>query len=140
MGEDQTFRLEEYRALRQELELYLTESRSQERYTLIAVGVIWGWLVTNRLNGRLLSAIPIMLTVAASIRMVAILRHFHHIGEYIWTLENDFKVEGWEHKEKGWTLGMAYLLLSIVLIALTIIGYHYRADLTHLPCPVCPKT
>ncbi len=36
MSDDQTFRLEEYKSLRKEVELYLAESRSQERYTVIA--------------------------------------------------------------------------------------------------------
>jgi hypothetical protein len=47
MNDDKTFLLEEYRSLRKEIELYLTKSRSQERYTLIAVGAIRGWLVVE---------------------------------------------------------------------------------------------
>ena len=81
MNDDQTFRLEEYKSLRKEIELYLTESRSQERYTLIAVGAIWAWLVINRLTSGLLWSVPIVLTVATSIRMIAILLHFTHMGE-----------------------------------------------------------
>ncbi len=136
MTDDQTFRLEEYKSLRKEIELYLTESRSQERYTLIAVGAIWAWLMINRLTSGLLWSVPIILTVAASIRMIAILQHFTHMGEYIKALEGKFTVRGWEHKPKGWTLGAANMLLSLALLVLAIVAFSYRLDLlAQFPSP-----
>ena len=81
MSDDQVFRLEEYKSLRKEVEIYLTESRSQERYTLIAVGAIWAWLIVNHLHTGLLWFVPVMLTLATSIRMGAILLHFDHLGK-----------------------------------------------------------
>jgi hypothetical protein len=137
MRDDQTFRLEEYRTLRKEVEIYLAESRSQERYTLIAVGVIWGWLIVNRLSNSLLWAVPITLTLATSLRMGAILLHFGHLSEYIYSLEEKFKAPGWEHKDKGWTLGAAYVLIDLLLLVLTIVAWAHRTDLTKLPCPIC---
>jgi hypothetical protein len=103
------------------------------------VGAIWGWLIINHLNTALLWGIPIVLTVAVSLRMLAILRHFNNIGKYIRILEVKFGVEGWEHQKRPMTLGGAYILLSVVLIALTVVAYHYRSVLAGAPCPVCLK-
>ena len=134
MNDDQSFRLEEYKSLRKEVEIYLAESRSQERYTLIAVGAIWAWLIINRLHNGLLWSVPIVLTVATTLRMVAILKHFDHLKEYLRTLETTFGVAGWEQKKRGWTLGAAYFLLDGMLLGLTLLAWLYRNDITNLPC------
>jgi hypothetical protein len=139
MEDNQSFRLEEYKSLRKEVELYLTESRSQERYTLVAVGAIWAWLILNRIDDLLLWWVPIILTLAVSIRMAAILKHFANINEYLKTVEDEFKVIGWEHKKKGWTLGGAYIVLSVLLLLLAIIAMIHRGDLIKCPLIVCPK-
>jgi hypothetical protein len=136
MSDDQIFRLEEYRALRKEIELYLTESRSQERYTLIAVGVIWGWLITNHLTHGLLWFVPIALTLATSLRMAAILKHFGIIRGYIMQLEDKFGVNGWDHREKSWTLGLAFIVVDVALFVLAAVAFYYRCKLAQSPCPV----
>jgi len=140
MEDDQSYRLEEYRALRKEVELYLTESRSQERYTLIAVGAIWAWLILNHFQTSLLWSIPIILTAATSLRMAAILRHFDYMGKYIRALECKFGVTGWEQQSRGWTLGAAYIVLDVALLVLAIVAWCNRVGLAGVPCPVCPKT
>lgn len=131
VSEDQTYRLEEYKALRKEIELYLTESRSQERYTLIAVWAIWAWLITNKQMSALLWSVPIILTLATSVRMWAMLRHFGNMGKYIRTLEGKFNVNGWEHQKKPWTLGLAYVILNFALLSLAVIAFLYRDKLAH---------
>ena len=40
MTAGKTFQLEEYKELRNEIEIYVTESKALERYTIIALGVI----------------------------------------------------------------------------------------------------
>lgn len=139
MSDEQSFRLEEYKTLRKEVELYLTESRSQERYTLIAVGVVWAWLIINRLHNGFLWSVPIVLTLATSIRMGAILLHFDHLGEHLKTLECRFGAPGWEHKDKGWTLGAAFILLDLALLGLSVAAWACRGNLTSLPCRYCPR-
>jgi hypothetical protein len=62
---NETFLLEEYKALRKEIEIYLTEARSLERSTLAAVGVIWGWLITSHNDDTILWTMPIWITLAA---------------------------------------------------------------------------
>jgi hypothetical protein len=141
MSDNKDFRLEEYRSLRKEIELYLAESRSQERYTLIAVGVIWGWLITNHLTNPLLWAAPVVLTLATSVRMAAIMKHFGNTRDYIKTTEASFGVRGWDHQEKSWTLGLAFIVLNIALLMLAIVAFHYRGTLAKPPCPTtttCP--
>jgi hypothetical protein len=129
MSGDQTYRLEEYKALRKEIELYLTESRSQERYTLIAVWVVWAWLITNKQPSGLLWSVPIILTLATSVRMIAMWKHFGIMGRYIRTLEDEFSVNGWEHLKKPWTLGLAFVVLNIVLLALAVAAFFCRHKL-----------
>jgi hypothetical protein len=127
--DERTFQLAEYNALRKEVEIYLQESRSQERYTLIAVGAIWAWLVVNHLTSKLLWLIPVLLTAATTLRMGAILLHFGNLKRYISRLESKFESPGWEHVKKGWTLGAAYVVVDVVLLAITIIGLVLRESL-----------
>jgi hypothetical protein len=125
----ETFHLEEFRALRGEIEFYLTESRSQERYTLIALGAIWGWLILNHFQDRFLWFIPVVLTIATTVRMVAMLGHFNNLGDYIKTIEHKFGTQGWECKRKRWTLGASYVVLDISLLIISMVGYHCRGYL-----------
>jgi hypothetical protein len=135
MTDELSFQLEEYKALRKEVEIYEQESRSQERYTLIAVGLTWYWLLTNHLTIGLLWFVPILLTAATTARMVAMMRHFKNLGSYLAKLEDVFigaqgKSEkdprGWEHMPKRKSLGLAYGIIDGALLLLTIIGWWYR--------------
>ena len=123
----ETFRLEEFQSLRKEIELYLAECRSQERYTLIALGAIWAWLISNRIHNGFLWFIPVVLTLSASIRMLAMLGHFNHLGDYIKSTETVFGTEGWEHKRKRWTLGASFVIGDIALLIISLVAWHHRA-------------
>lgn len=58
-----TFLIEEFKALRSEIELYLAEIRRLERNTIIAVGTIWAWLLHERVTDARVWSIPIVLTL-----------------------------------------------------------------------------
>jgi hypothetical protein len=96
----ETFRLAEYKALRKEIEIYLSESRSLERYTIIAVGAIWGWLITNHNDNLMVWTIPVVLTVLAVGRRIGMNEHFKKLGAYIAEIESKFGVTGWERVPK----------------------------------------
>jgi hypothetical protein len=155
----ETFLLEEYKALRKEVEIYLLESRSLERYTIIAVGIIWGWLINTHNHNRMVWAIPVVLTALATVRRFAIDRHFNRLRDYIVKTEADFQVNGWEHgwkheegpeeghgwklwwkhwkhwwrravKNRQWNIADSEKVVSFILVALSIIGFFLRAALT----------
>jgi hypothetical protein len=134
------FRLQEYQALRKEIEIYLTEVRSQERYTLIAVGVIWAWLIANRIDNALPWVIPIVLTAVSALRMIAIGRHFKNLGTYIRTLETAFGVEGWQHQKRLPTVGVVAVIASMALFVVSLIGLQKYKQLAHIiPPPPATK-
>lgn len=130
----QRFQIEEYKALRTEIELYLKEARSQERYTIVAVGVIWGWLVIHNQTNWIVWTIPVLVTAASSLREIAIARHFQHLGDYLRKVEKTYGVTGWESTKKGWTVGVFNLIMNLTLFALSFIGLLFRYDLV---CKTC---
>ena len=128
MSREQTFHLEEYKALRKEIEFYIAEFRSQERSVVVAVGVIWGWLVTRGEGGLLPWSIPIILTVAAAYRAHVLNKHMRLLSGYIESIEDSFGVSGWEHHftkqvyrvRKG---DLANTLLTYALLVLSVLAF-----------------
>jgi len=137
----QMFQLEEYRALRKELEIYIAEFRSQERNVVIALGVIWGWLISHQQSNWQPWLLPVILCGAASMRSVVLNIHMGLISSYIESLEKDFGLLGWEYtfrtkgrRQKGgiskFRLGdWVNLILTSTLFLLAIAGLWYRAEL-----------
>jgi hypothetical protein len=130
----QTYQLEEYRALRSEIEYYIGEFRSQERNVVIAVGVIWGWLISNHQWHYLPWLVPVILCAAASIRSHVLNKHMSVISNYIASLEDSFGVNGWEHNftlnvrnvKKG---NFANVVLTNTLLLLAIVGFFFHSRL-----------
>jgi hypothetical protein len=134
MDPRETFFLDEYTALRKEIEIFLSEARSLERYTIIACGLIWGWLITNRNSNWVLWSIPAALTAVSFIRGLAVRRHFADLKRYIKKTEDHFDVKGWEHRPPSWlhlSIGVTELLISSLLFVLSVLGFLYRAHLIH---------
>ena len=105
------FQIEEYKALRREIEIYLHESRFQERYTIVASGLIWAWLITHRIDNGWVWSLPVWIALASSIRRLAITGHFNVMREYLKGVENFYGVKGWEHRDEN--LEPEYCILGI---------------------------
>jgi hypothetical protein len=129
MDDLRAFQLEEYRSLRKEIEMYITESRTQERYAVIAVAAIWTWLIVNKQTSSALWILPVLATALIAFREFAIRRHFQDIKDYIKTLEGAFDVKGWEHTTRRWSLGSANTLLTSVLFVIALFAWFYRNSL-----------
>lgn len=92
------FLLEEYEALRKETELYITETRAVERYTIIAIGAVWAWLSANRIEHLVAWMIPLILTIGVGLRDLTVVLHFNGLNKYICRTGAAFRVKGWEHE------------------------------------------
>jgi hypothetical protein len=120
------FRLEEYKALRKEIEIYTQESRALERYTIVALGATWAWLIVNKVHEWVPWTIPPLLVVAVALRGLGFLAHFRHMGEYLAEVEKSFGVQGWEQKRPGAHVARVTNLLAWVLLVLSIIALLWR--------------
>ena len=85
MDHTRAFLLEEYKALRRETELYISEIRSQERYVVVSISAVWYWLIHEHKSNGLLWSIPILVCVASGLRMIGVDRHFRCLSPYIQT-------------------------------------------------------
>jgi len=108
------FLLEEYKALRKEIELYIAEVRGLERYSIVAIGAVWGWLSANRIEHPVPWMIPLILSIGVGLRGLVILVHFKRISKYIYGIESAFDVNGWEHQFRASmpVRGMAWMSIS----------------------------
>jgi hypothetical protein len=129
MDDKQEFQLEEYRALRKEIDQHMSESRIEERYAVISSGITWGWLILNHKTNGLLWAIPVFLTVAITYRTNAMSQHIIQIGEYIQSLEKAFQAEGWEHHPKDRKVTKSNRLITGGLIVLALTAWAFRKRL-----------
>lgn len=129
-AEDQaSFLLEEYKALRKEIDQHMVESRTEERYAIISAGVVWGWLMLNHKTNALLWAVPVFLTAAIFLRTRAMSKHIEQIGMYIRTLELAFQWPGWEHKEIKRDVTRINQIIAVGLFILACIAFLYRKKL-----------
>jgi hypothetical protein len=139
----QVFQLEEYKALRKEVEFYIAEFRSQERNVVIAVGVIWAWLISNHQSGYLPWFLPVLLCAAASIRSHVLNKHMRRISTYIESLEDSFGVNGWEHTFTIRVVNVkrsdfANTILTYTLLALSVVALFFHSGLVEKQAsPVC---
>lgn len=126
MDDRRTFQIEEYKSLRKEIEVYLAEARSQERYVVIGVGAIWAWLLAHNNHENLPWLMPVFLTAAVALRSFGIDRHFKQLKRYLCLLEKEFDVNGWEHQERKFSVGAASNVLALILLLLTVIAFLLR--------------
>jgi hypothetical protein len=128
--EDQApFLIEEYKALRKEIDQHMIESRTEERYAIISSGIVWAWLILNHEKNFLLWLVPVLLNTAIVFRTRAMSKHIEQIGMYIRTLELAFQCVGWEHYEKKRNVTKINLIIAIGLLALAFIAFLYRKTL-----------
>jgi hypothetical protein len=129
MEDQQEFRLEEYKALRKEIDQHMTESRTEERYAIISAGITWGWLILNRKTNGLLWAVPVLLTAAITYRTEAMSGHIREIGNYIRKLEVAFDAKGWEHEFKVRRVTRINRMITFGLFVLAVVAWFYRRTL-----------
>ena len=96
------FHLKEYEYLRREIEWLMTYYRSLERNVVVAVGVTWGWLFSNRQQlPRWTWFIPCLFSFLGTLRSITLVRDHDHLHEYLYRVEKAFSSAndpgGWEH-------------------------------------------
>ena len=96
------FHLKEYECLKKEIDSAVQETRTLERYALVATAGVWTWLLATSGGARdLIWWIPSLLVFFAGLRSVALYRAVQRIGDYIRDqLEAcicDATPCGWEH-------------------------------------------
>src|ERR1044071_103058 len=106
------FDWQEYRALRKEVELYVQEARALERYTLVALGASWAWLVVNKVAICLPWLIPPLLIVAVGVRGVGVHLYLGNLRSYLAKIEDYFGIEGWEHNQPHRPIALTTLVLG----------------------------
>ncbi|SRR5258708_23450370 len=126
------FCLKEYEYLRKEIEWLLTDARTVERNTLIAVGATWAWLFSNFKTvaaARWAWYIPVLFVALGALRSWGISEQFKLFHEYLKTMEAAFFAdkapEGWEHfswEKSGWVTRSAYMFWTILFTVVVIIS------------------
>jgi hypothetical protein len=129
MEAQQEFQLEEYRALRKEIDQHMAESRIEERYAVISTGITWGWLILNHKTNGLLWAVPVLLTAAITYRTNAISLHIIQLGMYIQRLEIAFQAPGWEHQRIKRNVTHSNRVITVGLLVLAVTGWAFRKSL-----------
>lgn len=102
MSEKPKFLVEEFKALRSQIELYITQIHALERWALIFSGGVWGWLsgrTTSLETPWLAYFIPTLLTTAFAFRAIGLHKANLNTGAYIKQIEKDMLTDGrlgWE--------------------------------------------
>ena len=105
------------------MELFIQEHRQLERHTIIAIGVVWAWLLPPPQKAPIGWYIPIVLVVITGLRSTAILLRLRVSTSYIRTIERYFGVEGWEttllekHSWFIWSSVAIWTLMITLVIA-----------------------
>jgi hypothetical protein len=129
MEDQQAFQLEEYRALRKEIDQHMAESRIEERYAVISSGITWGWLIMNHKTNGLLWAVPVFLTAAITYRTNAMSQHIIQLGTYIRRLEEAFQAPGWEHQVIKRKVTQSNEVITGGLLILAVTAWAFRKSL-----------
>ncbi|WP_309398321.1 hypothetical protein [Cerasicoccus maritimus] len=124
-----TFRLKEaeWKELRNEAISLSQESRKLELVAVAGTGGVYAWLATNNL-GNLQSAawfIPVLFSLAGSLRAWAINKNIGVISKYLLTVESELSDnEGWEaffKPRRGHLFGSAVTFwILFILITFTV--------------------
>ena len=140
------FHVEEYKALRSEIEQGVEELRKYRRNALIAVFAVYAWLATggplrhSDLLGESAHRIfevawwlPVLIPIIGFVEYLGIMMRNMHIGAYIRRIEAvyaDDSLKGWEHvleqlrSEKPFVAraqGFSGFILWPLLLAITIV-------------------
>lgn len=98
------FLLQEHESLRREIESTLQEQLTLERYVLVSVGALTGWILTHKVAqsySNLAWAISPIVVAFAALRALIIGGIFGDISAYMRRIETAFdlprEVGGWEH-------------------------------------------
>ncbi|HVT56783.1 MAG TPA: hypothetical protein VHR45_00140 [Thermoanaerobaculia bacterium] len=119
------FLLEEFKALRKEIDDSVGETRLLERVALIATGAIWAWLAEkNRLNYWLIWS-PLVIIVLSGLRSLAIFHRIKMLGLYLNSMEVKYLQPpyGWEHSKfhrEHHLISMSAVIYWIILVILAI--------------------
>lgn len=124
------FQLEEYKALRTEIDFYIAEFRLQERNVVIAVGAIWSWLIGGHRDQLTPWLLPIILIVGVIFRSWAMSKHMRTMSGRIKDIEKAFGVVGWESQlVQSKAVGYANSALTWALLVLAVVGLWFRSHL-----------
>src|ERR1041384_2440330 len=102
MDDKTGFRLEEFKALRKQLELTLEEISTLSRYALFGSAAVISWLIgaPPRVDPHMLRWawwVPATICFFAGFRVLALGFHIWQFAQYLHHLETRFRVAGWEH-------------------------------------------
>jgi hypothetical protein len=148
--EPSDFHLEEYKALRKEIEWLLKDYRALERNVAIVCGGLLAWLFEQKQSSQgwtpqdLAWVIPFLFAGLGSVRAWGILKAFDVYHEYIAKIEEAFssgmELSGWEHflntqtqnkEDKRRTIGaskfayMFWITLDVVTALVGLLfGFH----------------
>jgi hypothetical protein len=128
-GKSEEFHLMEYECLRREIEVVLQDTRSLEKYIVVAIGAIWAWLHSIK-TADWMWCIPCLFAILGAIRAFGINKSFGVFHMYILKLEEAYvktgAPEGWEHfiekhdtgYGKGSVLFWTLLILATIVVAI----------------------
>lgn len=126
--------LKEFEYLRRELELWINAHQSLERNVVIAIGVSWAWLFTQRASvpamAWLLPCLFAVLGVHRAINIGGFSRVFH---EYVSKVEEFYlgKPGGWEHttEDRIWNLTSGFVFWLLLIGSTAVVAwYEIRVD------------
>ena len=121
--------LEQYKLMREEVLLYIQLRYRTEFSTVIAVGLVYGWLIheAETIHVQLfLWCVPTLITLVAAHHCYHFTKEMHRIGEFLYELENaasaeDARLLGWEH-HKGKRFDKKADFLTICIWMLVLLG------------------
>lgn len=134
--ETREFAIKEYEALRKEISDSVAETRSVERYAVVATAAIWTWLLVEK-SGKpwveTVKWIPVVFSLLAAIRCAALLLGIANHAEYIreveerWGAARGFR---WEHFILNKPFYITYS--SIFIFSVLVFGNFLLAIFIHV--------
>jgi len=133
MGKE-TFLIEEYKALRSEIEFLSSHSRVLESSIVLGTAAIYAWVAKERPADieKFIWWVPVILSVLGSIREYGHKVRTFQIAEYIRQIEEYFQKDatpsGWEHFlvekrkfKKNIALGLSTFVFWLIMLISTLI-------------------
>lgn len=130
----QDFFMKEIEYLRNGIDDAIKETRSIERYSLLATGVIWSWCATAQGNAglKIIVWIPCVITLLLGIRSLGISKEISTIDRYLERVEGMVGLPGgfgWERnqaeKRSPFEVKTAYLFWSVLQVGTIVIALLY---------------
>jgi hypothetical protein len=127
------FHLQEFDALRHEMDESVKAIWDIERYILLITGGIWAWSIPQ--SGTAFKGVmwlPLGLNLLFGLRALALYRHVNRISNYLLLVEKRLRADehvGWEHYFRKhtdpFTVGTAYVFWICILLASVILPLIY---------------